>query len=286
MQVRMIGSAHRAVAADAVAQAVVALHREDLLGVLAGQQSRELDREHRERPRARHQRGHEGAHRQVAGDQPGERRGAAAGAEQRLEAGDHQVGRVGREEGVVGVARADGADGLAAGAGDQAEGGEERAVGAAALAAVHQTEELLAAAVVVALEDFQRVRVQVATGFALRFQSGDGTREVGVRRVAGVEAAPVQAELLAAAVGHRRGGARGDAALPGLLVEHAGALGVRVHAARIDLAAAAVAQGLAVVGAVLRDAGVGRAVTPAVALHRIAADVRVSGPSTQVSAVW
>ena len=58
----------------------------------------------------------EGADRQVAGDQSGEGGGAAAGAEQRLEAGDHQVGRVGREEGVVGVARADGADGLAAGA--------------------------------------------------------------------------------------------------------------------------------------------------------------------------
>src|SRR5690606_3103307 len=39
----------------------------------------------------------------------------------------------------------------------------------------------------------------------------------------------------------------------------------------------AVAQGLAVVGAVLRDAGVGRAVTPAVALNRVAADVASLG---------
>ena len=177
-----------------MAQVRIPLHRRDLCFLGAIENAGELDHQHRDRPRSGDERDHEGLHRDVAGDHRREA-GVEPGAEQRLESLDHQIRCVGREKGVVGVGRK---RGLA----DRADRRRrhrqivERCTRrcAAALAAVDEPEQLLDAAVVVAHEYLELVRIEVASGFAPRLQHRHRLREVHIFRCGGVVTRAARAE--------------------------------------------------------------------------------------------
>ena len=82
---------------------VVALHGEDLFGLLTVENARELDRQNGDGPGAWYQRLDEQLHRKIASNKAGKRGGAATCSEECLEAREHHIWRIGHEEGIVGV---------------------------------------------------------------------------------------------------------------------------------------------------------------------------------------
>src|SRR4029077_7476875 len=60
----------------------------------------------------------------------------------------------------------------------------------------------LVTAIVVTFENAQGIRVEVLAGLALRFQQGDGAREICIGGIPGIPTSALGAELLGAAVGH------------------------------------------------------------------------------------